>query len=762
MTTHSLKLLSKSNLENCYWTNITDKLSIIKKDHQDDIKISPRYSHKAIMVKDWLVMFGGCYQNTKKQNKGLICNDLYALNTQTLQWLKLDASSEGRSSAPPALAAASLCNEKSRLFLFGGLSMEHKFNNRLYELNVNDWHWKYHRPRHNSNSHTNNTFTDNQNQSHRDQSMPAPRLGATLVATKTKLILFGGLGNALGSSSNDTSDGLIPEHYNDVWIFNIQNPLTKEKISITSPQAGWEKINTLGIPPTGRESHSALIDTDYNGKQRMIIYGGMCGHRLGDIWILNLESYQWSSLPTLNNPVPRSMHSCFLYEDSNYSERHMIVFGGYCSEQNKIDSTDSISQQLDKNNNTENQKFFDSNLYAFGLETYKWKRLKEQVYTKENSPPAGVAGSALCYNEKSQEAILLFGRNDDHETFIRPEIFKLALSKPKKVKIIQSMKMTASSAEISFSLVSNATDYRIELRKRPKMDQPKLQSLTPLTPQNSNNSNNISSTPGTPITPITASSNKPLKLTPINMTNHIYPWKLVATLPQEPVNANKSETQIQCEISRSFTIKTYLEDDKDRNSSCPLAKATSYDVRVRAENNLGYGPWNMTSFKTQVPGLPASPTDVEIETQNNHRNISIKWKSVDSKSPEIQFCIFLATRAKQNNAAKSLVWRQIWIGKECSAILNRENDKMKNMLIENGKTVKFRVAAKNTKGFGPAQEIKFSLSNAMNKTELERQQARLDAKERMKSGDRDRGSGQTIAASHNSSPVTIPAKKIRI
>lgn len=50
----------------------------------------------------------------------------------------------------------------------------------------------------------------------------------------------------------------------------------------------WEKPHTYGTPPPPRESHTAVAHTDSKGNSRLIIYGGMSGCRLGDLWILDI------------------------------------------------------------------------------------------------------------------------------------------------------------------------------------------------------------------------------------------------------------------------------------------------------------------------------------------------------------------------------------------------------------------------------------------------------------------------------------------
>ena len=53
----------------------------------------------------------------------------------------------------------------------------------------------------------------------------------------------------------------------------------------------WEYPSATGTPPSPRESHTANVyvsQEESGGTPYLIIYGGMSGCRLGDLWTLNL------------------------------------------------------------------------------------------------------------------------------------------------------------------------------------------------------------------------------------------------------------------------------------------------------------------------------------------------------------------------------------------------------------------------------------------------------------------------------------------
>ncbi len=62
----------------------------------------------------------------------------------------------------------------------------------------------------------------------------------------------------------------------------------------------WELPTTYGTPPPPRESHTAVAYASPDGKNsKLIVYGGMSGCRLGDLWLLDIDSMTWTK-PAVN------------------------------------------------------------------------------------------------------------------------------------------------------------------------------------------------------------------------------------------------------------------------------------------------------------------------------------------------------------------------------------------------------------------------------------------------------------------------------
>lgn len=104
-------------------------------------------------------------------------------------------------------------------------------------------------------------------------SPPCPRLGHSFTLVNNKVYLFGGLANDSEDPKNN-----IPRYLKDLYALDL-SPLYP---------IAWEIPQTYGPSPPPRESHTGVAYIDkLNAKSYLVIYGGMSGCRLGDLWFLN-------------------------------------------------------------------------------------------------------------------------------------------------------------------------------------------------------------------------------------------------------------------------------------------------------------------------------------------------------------------------------------------------------------------------------------------------------------------------------------------
>lgn len=66
------------------------------------------------------------------------------------------------------------------------------------------------------------------------------------------------------------------------------NDLYTLELRSNSNVMSWDIPDTYGSPPPPRESHTGVAYTSKD-KPKLVIYGGMSGTRLGDLWILDIS-----------------------------------------------------------------------------------------------------------------------------------------------------------------------------------------------------------------------------------------------------------------------------------------------------------------------------------------------------------------------------------------------------------------------------------------------------------------------------------------
>ena len=83
------------------------------------------------------------------------------------------------------------------------------------------------------------------------------------------------------------------------------NDLYTLELKPNSSSLAWDIPVVAGEPPPPRESHSAVAFSDKDGHNlRLIIYGGMSGCRLGDLWVLDVGMYSHiESCSTCRQPL---------------------------------------------------------------------------------------------------------------------------------------------------------------------------------------------------------------------------------------------------------------------------------------------------------------------------------------------------------------------------------------------------------------------------------------------------------------------------
>ncbi|XP_026472600.1 host cell factor 1 isoform X3 [Ctenocephalides felis] len=297
----------------------------------------PRHGHRAVAIKDLMVVFGG-------GNNGIV-RELHVYNTATNQWFVPVTKGD----VPPGCAAYGFVVDGTRILVFGGMVEYGKYSNELYELQASRWEWRHLEP-----------IT-------RDSSIlpPCPRLGHSFTLVGNKVYLFGGLANDSDDPKNN-----IPRYLNDLYTLELRG----------KDEPIWDIPDTSEDRPPPRESHTgvAYIDKKRN-KSCLIIYGGMSGCRLGDLWFLDTNTHNWSK-PFIRGtvPLPRSLHTATLIG------HRMYIFGGW------------VPHLLDdvKTSNLEKEWKCTNSLACLNIDTMSWEDIRMDSF-EENVPDARAGHCAV-------------------------------------------------------------------------------------------------------------------------------------------------------------------------------------------------------------------------------------------------------------------------------------------------------------------------------------------------------------------------------
>nr|AAN71357.1 RE30283p [Drosophila melanogaster] len=368
----------------------------------------PRHGHRAINIKELMVVFGG-------GNEGIV-DELHVYNTVTNQWyvpvLKGDV--------PNGCAAYGFVVEGTRMFVFGGMIEYGKYSNELYELQATKWEWRKMYP-----------------ESPDSGLSPCPRLGHSFTMVGEKIFLFGGLANESDDPKNN-----IPKYLNDLYILDTRG--------VHSHNGKWIVPKTYGDSPPPRESHTGIsFATKSNGNLNLLIYGGMSGCRLGDLWLLETDSMTWSKPKTSGEaPLPRSLHS------STMIGNKMYVFGGWVPL--VINDSKSTTEREWKCTNT---------LAVLDLETMTWENVT--LDTVEENVPRARAGH--CAVGIQSRLYVWSGRDGYRKAWNNQvcckDLWYLEVSKPLYAVKVALVRASTHALELSWTATTFAAAYVLQIQK---------------------------------------------------------------------------------------------------------------------------------------------------------------------------------------------------------------------------------------------------------------------------------------------------------
>ncbi|XP_045481426.1 host cell factor 2 [Harmonia axyridis] len=364
----------------------------------------PRHGHRAVAIKDLMVVFGG-------GNEGIV-DELHVYNTATNQWFVPVIKGD----VPPGCAAYGFVVEGTRLLVFGGMVEYGKYSNELYELQASKWEWKQLKPK-----------------KPKSGPSPCPRLGHSFTIVDSKVYLFGGLANESIDPKNN-----VPRYLNDLYTLDIH-----------STPVQWDIPLTNGPCPPPRESHTGVAYSDKSkGKSFLVIYGGMSGCRLGDLWFLDIDNMTWSR-PQVNGvaPLPRSLHTATLIG------HRMFIFGGW------VPAEDSKTANETKWECT-------STMACLNLESMNWDDINLKQDSEENMP---CARAGHCAVGISTRLYIWSGRDGYRKTWKNQvcckDLWYLEVDKPAAPNRVSLVKAATHSLEVNWMAMPSGQTYILQIQK---------------------------------------------------------------------------------------------------------------------------------------------------------------------------------------------------------------------------------------------------------------------------------------------------------
>uniref|UniRef100_A0A1Q3EZD0 Putative host cell transcription factor hcfc1 n=1 Tax=Culex tarsalis TaxID=7177 RepID=A0A1Q3EZD0_CULTA len=501
----------------------------------------PRHGHRAVNIKELMVVFGG-------GNEGIV-DELHVYNTATNQWYVPATKGD----VPPGCAAYGFVVDGTRILVFGGMVEYGKYSNELYELQATKWEWKKLRPK-----------------PPESGLPPCRRLGHSFTLVGDRIYLFGGLANESDDPKNN-----IPKYLNDLYILEIKNN-----------QLQWEMPTTFGESPPPRESHTAVSWYDNkNKKYWLVIYGGMSGCRLGDLWLLDTDTMSWTRPRTSGPlPLPRSLHSSTLIGN------RMYVFGGWVP---------LVMEDVVKVEKHEKEWKCTNTLACLNLETMTWEEL--DLDTEEENMPRARAGH--CAVGIHTRLYIWSGRDGYRKAWNNQvcckDLWYLEVERPTAASRVQLVRASTHSLELCWPSVPSAAYYILEVQKIPQPPPAATPAPTP--------------TPAPAPVPIAASNQQPLAAAPT----------LGSPIPNlagtSPAAAGSMSPLTNAGIAAGLTsgepllqqpiIKTL----QGRATASPMAVSPSHQQQVQAVSPLmSVASPNLQQISSPVhnpPGLQ-SPTPV--------------------------------------------------------------------------------------------------------------------------------------------------------
>ncbi|THD21134.1 Host cell factor [Fasciola hepatica] len=216
----------------------------------------------------------------------------------------------------------------------------------------------------------------------------------------------------------------------------------------------WDIPITYGQPPSPRESHTAVAYQVLDGmvkKWRLLVYGGMSGNRLGDLWQLEIDTMTWvKPVVTGDPPAPRSLHSATVIGN------RMFVFGGWVP---------LVMEEI-KMTTQEKEWKCTNTLASLNLDTMNWEPLAMEVFDESLVPRARAGHCAVAVHTR---LYIWSGRDGYRKAWNNQVCFKdlwfLETDRPPAPTRVQLVRAGTQSLEVTWGSVPTADAYVLQIQK---------------------------------------------------------------------------------------------------------------------------------------------------------------------------------------------------------------------------------------------------------------------------------------------------------
>uniref|UniRef100_A0A672Z1U9 Host cell factor 1 n=1 Tax=Sphaeramia orbicularis TaxID=375764 RepID=A0A672Z1U9_9TELE len=643
----------------------------------------PRHGHRAVAIKELMVVFGG-------GNEGIV-DELHVYNTATNQWF-IPAV---RGDIPPGCAAYGFVCDGTRLLVFGGMVEYGKYSNDLYELQASRWEWKKLKAKNPKNG-------------------PLPALALATVfpwwaTNATYVFTF-----------------FILRYLNDLYTLELR---------AGSSVVGWDIPITYGVLPPPRESHTAVVYTEKaSRKSRLIIYGGMSGCRLGDLWTLDIDTLTWNK-PSVSGtaPLPRSLHSATTITNKMY------VFGGWVPL--VMDDVKVATHEKEwKCTNT---------LACLNLDTMCWETVLMDTL-EDNIPRARAGHCAVAINSR---LYVWSGRDGYRKAWNNQvcckDLWYLETERPHAPARVQLVRANTNSLEVSWGAVSTADTYLLQLQKydipaTPAAASPAM-SATPSQPVNSPKSPYVCTLCVSSKSGQAASSSSgrgrqwhrgrgesDLLVIFVRSRREKAALKTLVIFlsiqkqapqptPVKPVVKKENQwfdvgiVKVTNMVVTHFYVPaddSHGDVDYSQMKKMELQPGTAYKFRVAGINACGRGAFSeISAFKTCLPGFPGAPCAIKISKSPDGAHLTWEPPSVTS-GKIIEYSVYLAIQSNQTAEAKAstpaqLAFMRVYCGPNPSCLVQSSSLSNAHIDYTTKPAIIFRIAARNEKGYGPATQVRW-------------------------------------------------------